>query len=100
MMESLQTPKIETVHQGQCLKVLRVTGEAGMHMPTHHSTQEAVLICQNGSAVLNMDGKDQLITKGQSLVIPGGAVHSLSLNAGFLALVIMDTKSTIIFEKN
>lgn len=97
-METIRTPEIEILHQGQSLKVLRVTGESGMHMPTHHSTKEAVLICQNGSAVLNMDGKDQNITEGESLVIPGGAVHSLSPNADFVAFVVMDIKSTIIFK--
>lgn len=99
-METIKTPVIETVHQGQSLKVLHVTGEPGMHMPDHHSTREAILICQGGSALLNMDGKDQNINKGDSLVIPAGAVHSLSPKADFQALVIMDIKSAIIFENN
>jgi len=99
-METLKTPNIDTVHQGQFLKVLRVIGEAGMYMPAHYSTREAVLVCKSGSATLNMEGMNHPITPGVSLIIPAGAIHSLTPNIGFQAFVIMDIKSAIIFENN
>jgi quercetin dioxygenase-like cupin family protein len=99
-MEVIQSPQIEIIQEAASLKIIRVKGESGMHMPDHHSTREAVVIGQKGSATLFMEGKEYKINEGSSTIIPAGVNHSLTTHQGFLALVIMDIKSTIIFENN
>jgi quercetin dioxygenase-like cupin family protein len=99
-MEIIKSPQIQIEKEGESLKVLNVTGEEGMHMPLHHSTREAVVICQKGAAVLNMEGKSHEVSVGNTIIIPAGVEHSLTAHNDFQALVIMDIKSAIIFENN
>lgn len=99
-MEVNKLPQIKLEKDGVSLKVLNVSGEAGMHMPLHHSTQEAVIICQKGAAVLNMERKAHEISVGNNIIIPAGVEHSLTVHNDFQALVIMDSKSAIIFKNN
>lgn len=99
-MEVIKLSQINVEMEGVSLKVLNVSGEEGMHMPLHHSTREAVVICQRGSAVLNMDGKEYEISQGNNTIIPVGVEHSLTTHNEFRAYVVMDIKSAIIFENN
>jgi len=99
-MVVIKSPQIKIEKEGESLKILNVHGEEGMHMPLHHSTREAVVICQNGSAVLNMEGNEHELGEGNRMIIPAGIEHSLTAHNDFQALVIMDIKSTIIFENN
>lgn len=99
-MEVIKSPEIKVEKEGVSLKVLNVSGEEGMHMPLHHSTREAVVICQKGSAALHMGGQAHEISEGVNIIIPAGVEHSLTAHNDFQALVIMDIKSAIIFENN
>ena len=98
-MEVAQLPQIETLQTGRLFKILRVIGEQGIQMPLHHSTGEAILIGQRGSAVLYMDGKEYEVARGSSIIIPSRMPHSLNIIQDFHALVIMDNNSIIEFEK-
>jgi quercetin dioxygenase-like cupin family protein len=51
-MKTANKPELITLKTGVLLTVLKVTGQAGMQMPLHYSTKEAVLIVQEGSAAL------------------------------------------------
>jgi quercetin dioxygenase-like cupin family protein len=98
-METMKKPQLETHREGKSLKVLRVTGKMGIHMPEHHSTQEVVIVAQCGSAVLCVDGKELNLSQGDVIVIPAGTTHSLTAKNSFQALAIMNVESSIIFEK-
>jgi quercetin dioxygenase-like cupin family protein len=95
MIES--PPQMAILHTGKLLKVLQVTGIAGMRMPEHISTKEAVIIIQKGSAVITMKGNDYLLQKHESMIIPGGEKHTLRITEDFQAHVIMETDSQIKF---
>ena len=82
---------------GASFKVLKVTGQAGMQMPLHHSTGEAVLIVQEGGALLKIDESEHLLQAGDSFIIPAGQNHNLSLKSEFKALVIMSLDSKVEF---
>ena len=97
-METIEKPQLETHHEGKSLKVLRATGEMGIHIPEHHCTEEVVVVTQRGSVVLNMNGKEHNLTDGDVIIVPAGVVHSLTANNGFQALAVMNVESSIIFE--
>ena len=70
-----------------------------MEMPLHYSTYEAVVIVQEGSALLSIEGQEHLLEKGSSFIIPAGINHSLALKADFQSLVVMSLDSKIEFAK-
>jgi quercetin dioxygenase-like cupin family protein len=98
-MEALNKPELVLLKTGSGLKVLKVTGRSGMQMPLHYSTKEAVLIVQEGSALLRIDEKEHLLDAGDSFIIPARQIHNLSLKSAFKALVIMSLDSNIEFVK-
>ena len=56
-------PQLEVLSSGATLKILQVTGLAGMSMPKHHSTGEAMIIVQKGTATLKMQDPEQIVKK-------------------------------------
>jgi len=98
-MKTIDIPELVKLKTGVFLKVLQVTGKAGLEMPLHYSTEEAVVIVQEGSSLLKIDKKEHLLQAGNSFIIPAGQHHSLLLKQDFKALVIMPEKSNIEFVK-
>jgi len=96
-MKAVYKPEMITLLIGAANKVLQVTGQAGISMPLHYSTQEAVIIVLEGSAVLIIDKKKNLLEKGSAFIIPSCQEHSLSLKTEFKALVVMAHDSVIEF---
>lgn len=96
-MKNTNTPDLALLKQGAFFKVLWVNGKAGMTMPEHHSTLEAVIMVQKGSAVLKLEGKEYLLQKDEPFIIPAGKIHSLQLEEDFHATVIMALDSEIRF---
>ncbi len=93
-----ERPSLKPLQVGEEFQTFVVTGEAGMNMPPHISTKEAVVIIRHGDAILNMDDKEHKLTAGEVFIIPGNNVHSLSLNSDFQAIVIMARDSRIEFK--
>lgn len=92
-------PKLETLKTGDSFKIYMVTGQQGMEMPLHYSTHEAVVIVQEGSALLVIDEQEHLLGKGSSTIIPAGKNHSLIIKSDFKSLVVMALDSKIEFVK-
>ena len=98
-MDTQNIPKLETLKTGDSFKIYKVTGQKGMEMPLHYSTYEAVVIVQEGSGLLTIDGQEHLLEKGSATIIPAGRNHSLLLKADFKSLVVMSLDSKIEFVK-
>lgn len=92
-------PELVKLKTGESFKVLQVTGKADLEMPIHYCTQEAVVIVQEGSALLKIDKKEHLLQRGSFFIIPARKHHSLLLKQEFKALVIMPEESNIEFVK-
>lgn len=93
-------PQLEVLNSGDTLKILQVTGLAGMSMPKHHSTGEAMIIVQKGMASLKMQDSEQILSKGDIFNIPAGKAHALTLKTDFETLVVMPVDSAIEFESH
>lgn len=92
-------PKLITLQSGESFKVLEVTGREGMQMPLHYSTKEAVIMVQEGSALLKIDDQEHLLKAGGTFVIPALKNHTLTINTAFNAKVVMELDSKIEFAK-
>ena len=92
-------PKLSILQMGETFKVYEVIGKAGMKMPKHYSTKEAVILVKEGSARLQISEDEHILSKGSTFVIPAGKSHFLELLADFRANVIMENTSNIEFDK-
>jgi quercetin dioxygenase-like cupin family protein len=95
IMKTYIKPELVSQKTGASFKVLKVTGQSRMQMPLHYSTKEAVLIVQEGRALLKTEQKEHLLQDGDSFIIPARQSHNLSLKSEFKALVIMPMDSNI-----
>lgn len=96
-MNTQNIPKLATLKSGRSLKVYQITGYAGMKMPLHYSTKEAVVVVQEGYAQLKIDEIKHLLQAGDIFIIPAHQNHMLSVKAKFKALIIMSQDSAIEF---
>lgn len=96
-MDTHDIPKLTTLQTGNTFKVYEVTGSAGLEMPLHYATGEAVVVVQEGSAVLTMDGTEHRLEAGSFFIIPARKNHHLELKTRFKALVTMGVDADIEF---
>lgn len=97
-MEVLNQPEMVQLQRGDFFKTIQVKGKTGMTMPQHHSTKEAVIVVQEGKALLKFPETDHILKKGFTLVIPAGTEHTLTIINDFTAVVIMAIDSKINFH--
>ncbi len=97
-MNTQNKPELKPLKTGKTVKVVQISGKAGTMMPWHHTTQEAVVIVQQGSAILSMSDKEYALEKGDNFIIPANVGHSLSLKTDFEAIGVMMLGATIKFQ--
>lgn len=92
-------PQLIQLTNGEKYKAYQVTGYAGMIMPQHISTKEAVVIIQEGKADLEINNSINHLKMNDVFVIPAGVHHSLAIKDRFKSIVIMENDSEIKFVK-
>jgi|SRR5699024_10195049 len=97
-METINRPEMLLLEKGENFKILQVRAKAGMVMPQHHTTEEAVICVQEGEALLKMADGDHLMKKGVAKIIGAGEDHTLEVNKDFKAIVTMALHSEIEFQ--
>lgn len=97
-MENSNKPEMTLLGNGKIFKTLNITAKAGMEMPLHHSTKEAVIVVLKGEAILKMPDGEHTLAQGTTFIIPEKVEHSLKINLDFHAIAIMENTSVIEFE--
>lgn len=91
-------PTMSPLFVGTTFKVLEVAGLAGVSMPLHYSTGEAVISVKSGEALLEIDDYQHFLKSGDTFLIPAMKVHSLAILDDFKAMVVMPVDSEIKFS--
>jgi quercetin dioxygenase-like cupin family protein len=91
----MNKPEVTLLQKGVVFKILQVTGEKDMLMPKHISTKEAVIVIAEGYAIIEIASVEHLLKKGDSIIIPATAPHSLLVITSFKAIVMMPVESEI-----
>jgi quercetin dioxygenase-like cupin family protein len=97
MEDKLNKPEITLLKKGAAFKILQVQGIKGTQMPQHLSTKEAIIIVEEGSALIKINNEEHLLKKSDSFIIPAGVPHSLLAMTNLRAQVIMPIESEIKF---
>ena len=82
----------DSIASGDGFQVKRifVKPEAALSIQSHeHRTEHWIVVA--GTAIVNIDGVEKVITVGQSVYVPIGAVHSIA-NAGKLPMVLIEVR--------
>ncbi len=93
----MNKPELTPLEVGASFKTIQVKGLAGTTMPPHYSTKEAVIVVQEGRALLKMPDSDHVLKKGCTFIIPAGKEHTLKIQQDFKAVAIMAVDSQINF---
>ena len=93
----MNKPEVTLHKKGVVFKILQVTGEKDMQMPKHISTKEAVIVIEEGNAIIEIASKERLLKKGDSMIIPATVPHSLLVMTSLKAIVMMPVESEIEF---
>ncbi len=96
-MNLMNKPELIHLAVGNTYKVIQIKGLSGMTMPPHYSTGEAVILVEEGQAILKMPEVDHILTKGTPFIIPAGKEHNLIIQKDFKATAIMAVDSEITF---
>jgi|SRR5690606_2076670 len=96
-MKTIEKPQLSPLHLGEQFKVLEVTGNAKADMPIHYCTSEAVVIIQQGRAILIIDEAEKELTPGMSVLLPAKKKHSLKIIEPLKAQVVMAKEASIEF---
>ena len=97
-MENSNKPEMTPLNNGKTFKTLNITAKAGMEMPLHHSTKEAVIVVLEGEAILKMPDGEHSLKEGTTFIIPAMIEHSLKIRTDFHAIAIMENTSAIEFK--
>src|SRR5690606_38725849 len=97
-METLDKPQLIPLDRGESLKTLQIKGLAGMVMHPHHSTKEAIIVVQQGKALLQMPKSEHVLNVGSTFTIPAGVEHKLDILEDFKAIAIMAIDSELNFK--
>src|SRR5699024_9227276 len=92
-------PQMTPYDNGKLFKTLKVTAKAGMKMPSHHATSEAVIVVHKGEALLKISNETHRLTAGSSFTIPKKKEHSLEVLKDFEAFAIMTNDTDIQFPE-
>lgn len=92
-------PQMTPYDNGEVFKTLKVTAKAGMKMPSHHATNEAVIVVNTGEALLKISNETHKLIAGTSFTIPAGMAHSLEVIKDFKAFAIMTNDTAIQFPE-
>lgn len=98
MIDIVERPTMAPLKVGKEFKTFSVTAKKGMEMPSHISTKEAVVMVQEGKALLKMETGEHLLEKNSVFIIPQGIHHSLSILEDFKAVALMAVDSEIEFD--
>ena len=96
-MKTSGLPEMIPLKNGESLKIFQINAKARMKMPLHHSTKEAIVVIQEGQALLKINKVKYLLQKDSTFIIPAQQNHTLSVKTKFKALLIMAEDSKIEF---
>lgn len=96
-LSKIKMPELKVLNKGERYKIFEVRGSEGAMMPLHLSTKEAVLIVQEGEAVLIINNENNKLNRNDFYTIPAATAHSLLIKSKFKAFVIMELDSEIEF---
>lgn len=88
-MEKVTKPKVRILAAGNNLIAKQMQAKAGELLPEHLANLESILLMQEGECTFKMNGKEQVLKQGESIVVPPEVKHQIKANTDFKAVHFM-----------
>lgn len=88
-MEKITKPNIRLIASGKNLIAKQMQAEAGALLPKHLADKESILFIHEGECILNMNGEDIVLKRGEGYIIPPHVRHQIRVTSDLKGLHIM-----------
>ena len=75
------------LYQSETTNIIHVAFASGQEMKPHSSPMDAVLQILDGEGVIQIDGKDNIVKKGEMILLPANIPHGLKADVNFKVLI-------------
>lgn len=79
----------KTLVQNNALSITLFAFAKGEEISTHESGGDAFVTCLDGEGLITIDGKEYVLTEGQSIVMPAGHPHAVMGKEQFKMLLVV-----------
>lgn len=98
-MEKITTPKVKTLATGDSLVAKQMQANAGELLPAHLANLESILFIHEGECIFKMNDTEQVLKKGDSIVVPPQVKHQIQARTDFKAVHLMPKEIEFKFFK-
>lgn len=89
IMKKVSHPNVKLLAKGQKFNAKEMEAKSGALLPKHTASIESVLIVLEGTCILELEGSDHILNKGDSFVVPPGIKHQIRVINDFKAVHVM-----------
>lgn len=97
IMGAMDRPEITSLARGDLIKTLQIKGHAGTVVPPYYITKKALLVVDEGRALLHMLESDHILKTGSVFIVPAGKELLIRIQKDFKAVLVTDVNSKINF---
>lgn len=88
-MKSVTNPTVKLLAKGEKFQAKQIQANAGELLPKHNASIESVLIVLEGECILNLDGAEHSLRRGDSFIVPSAIEHQIRVVSDFKAVHVM-----------
>lgn len=89
MSESVSNHTVISLEEGSDFSTKQMSADGEKVLPRHKASVESVLIVVEGSCLLELSGKKQLMSVGDTRIIPADEWHQITAHPSFRAVHVM-----------
>lgn len=88
-MKEVTNPQVRLLASGDKLVAKEMRAREGDLLPEHIANLESILLIQEGECIFKMEGEEQLLKAGDSIIVPPEIRHQIRAKTDFKAVHFM-----------
>jgi quercetin dioxygenase-like cupin family protein len=98
-MEKVTKPNVKLLASGTNLEAKQMQANAGDLLPKHIANMESILFIQEGECILNINGEEKPLKKGEAFIVPPETKHHIKVVTKFKGIHFMPKEIEFQFFK-
>lgn len=88
-MKKVTPPQVKVLADGISLTAKQMQAKAGQLLPEHLANLESILFIQEGECIFKMNNQEQVLTSGDTIIVPPEVKHQIQATSDFKAVHFM-----------